>query len=140
MTAADDFQKTQAKCEACGTTAEISVTEVVVDGELRWDIGTSCAACGRESYASGRGRVPAEYRSLLYEQSGLWRISIPSDALSGAKVLLLLRNSGDLDIGTAKAQAALLRSEGLDGSRGEVELLRQGLEKLGAKPAVIRVR
>ncbi len=125
------------RCDDCGGSMRLHLSQSVVYGAIEWSIYRRCDDCASESYACGHGETPEPLRAALIDQCGPARLRIDRVESSPVRVRLMrvLRDGG---AGLAEAKETLdrLTGEGVTGTRAEMELLAGRLSAAGATPSV----
>ncbi|MEE1792320.1 hypothetical protein PUR28_16350 [Streptomyces sp. BE308] len=126
-----------AECQDCGEELECWGVQALVDGSLRWDMESTCSACGFAVAACG-GDLPAELRGRLLSERGPARLNV-DPAARNAAIMRVLR--AELGIGLAEVKSVL--SEVLEGAHSgtmpEMEFLARrlrasGIDAVAARP------
>ncbi|MFI8100601.1 hypothetical protein [Streptomyces sp. NPDC086023] len=123
-------------CGGCGAELECQGVQALVDGRLRWDVESRCAACGCAVAVCG-GEVPDERREQLLAEHGPARLRV---ALPAARVTVMrvLRAELGLDLPAAKAALHHVLTGAHTGTGPEMERLARALRTAGVPAAAVR--
>ena len=94
-------------------------------GELRWGGRTECTVCGSITEFDGIGEVPDEYKKIIVEQDGEWRLSIDSEQ-NRVPALKVIRELTKVSLAEAKEKMNNIR-----GTKGWVDWLASALRAAG---------
>ncbi|MFJ7157166.1 hypothetical protein ACIQUQ_19750 [Streptomyces sp. NPDC101118] len=111
--------------------------QALVDGRLRWDVESRCAACGCAVAVCGGGDTPAARREQLLAAHGPARLRV---ALPVARVTVMrvLRAEGGLDLPGAKAALHDVLTGAHTGTLPEMERLARALRTAGVPATAVR--
>ncbi|MBZ4323586.1 hypothetical protein [Streptomyces huiliensis] len=120
----------RAPCRDCGAEAECHGVQALVDGRLRWDVETACAACGAALAVCGAA-LPPERREQLLAEHGPATLRVLTPPPTGVPVMRVLRAA--LGVGPASARTLSRRvlAGGCSGTLPEMELLAGKLRASG---------
>ncbi|MGI5255180.1 hypothetical protein [Actinacidiphila glaucinigra] len=125
-------------CETCGAVAECDGGEGLVDGEVRWDIVRSCAACGMYVIACGRSDVPGDLRERLLSEHGPARLQLCDPSSSAVVLMRVIRAELGLDLIQAKAMAHRVRAGTHTGTLTDMAFLAHRLRQAGVQATTER--
>lgn len=126
-----------AVCQDCGAELECWGTQALVDGRLRWDVESTCSACGCAVAVCG-GDVPAERRDQMLSEHGPARLQVSSPSANGVAIMRVLR--AELGIALTSAKAVLRRVVNGDysGTLPEMERVARKLRESGVTAVATR--
>ncbi len=136
--AASESVRYPSDCETCGAVAECDAGEGLVDGEVRWDIAKSCAACGMYVIACGRSDVPGDLRERLLSEHGPTRLRLCDPSSSAVVLMRVIRVELGLDLIQAKAMAQRVRAGTQTGTLTEMTVLAHRLRQAGVQATTER--
>ncbi|MFJ6934795.1 hypothetical protein [Streptomyces sp. NPDC101132] len=127
------------ECRECGAAGlECWGVQALVDGRLRWDVESRCAACGDAVAACG-GEVPAERREQLLAEHGPARLRVDTrGAAARVTVMRVLRAELGLDLPSAKAALHDVLAGAPTGTLPETERLARALRTAGVPATAVR--
>ncbi|MGV9341238.1 hypothetical protein [Streptomyces sp. NPDC003688] len=125
-----------AVCQECGAEAEWCGVQTLVGEALRWDVETTCPACGFALAVCG-GDLPEELRGRLLSEHGRARLRVAPPAKNAA-IMRVLR--AELGIGLDGVRAVLeqVLTRQYSGTLPEMELLARKLRASGIEAAASR--
>ncbi|MEV6756684.1 hypothetical protein [Streptomyces sp. NPDC051214] len=125
-----------AACQGCGADAEWCGVQALVNDVLRWDVETTCPACGFGLAICG-GDLPEELRGQLVCEHGRARLQVAVPARN-AVIMRVLR--AELGIGLDRVRAVLeqVMAGQYSGTLPEMELLARKLRAAGIAAAASR--
>lgn len=126
------------RCEACNGGGEMSMSEVLAGGRLRWSRSFSCSRCDRRWEEDGGRPVPDDVRSALLAASQFRLRILPPD-VDEVAVMAILRRHLELPLAEARAASASLGTDGLVGTRPEMIDLQDRLAERGVVAEVTEV-
>lgn len=118
------------ECPVCLAERVSSLGQTVVGDRLRWYRSTACPTCGAME-EDGEGFPPAEYRRMLVESAGSWKLVV--DVSFKVRTLKVLKDV----LGLSMMEAAAVRfPDVLIGTKAEVDwlaslLMNEGVEARG---------
>ncbi len=119
-----------ATCENCGVQLECWATQALVSGTLRWDVESTCAACGEAIAACGQD-VPGQLRDRLLADYGPTTLHLTDPSVRRVVLMQVLR----AQLGTDLTDIATLTRQVLagtyTGTLPEVEHLARTLRSAG---------
>ncbi|MFF8932422.1 hypothetical protein ACF1AO_34735 [Streptomyces longwoodensis] len=125
-----------AVCQGCGAEAEGCGAQTLVGEALRWDVETTCPACGLALAVCG-GDLPEELRDRLLSEHGRARLRV-APPMKNAAIMRVLR--AELGIGLNDVQAVVnqVLTGQYSGTLPEMELLARKLRASGIDAAASR--
>lgn len=125
-----------AACQGCGAAAEWCGVQALVGEALRWDVESTCPACGF-ALAVCDGELPEELRGRLLSEHGRARLRVAQPTRNAA-IMRVLR--AELGIGLDGVQAVLeqVLTGQYSGTLPEMELLARKLRASGIEAAASR--
>ncbi|MGV9410052.1 hypothetical protein ACWDOP_09065 [Nocardia sp. NPDC003693] len=120
-------------CGRCGVEGVAVIREVLDEDARWWSLAGECLDCGNESQESEFGRPPAGLREALLAGNGASRLRIAAGSISVAGVMRVLRRGEALSVAEARIRAGEVMTEGVAGTRVEVEVLARLLRADGAR-------
>ncbi|GGT15892.1 hypothetical protein [Streptomyces griseoviridis] len=125
-----------AVCQGCGAEAEWCGVQALVGEALRWDVETTCPACGFALAVCG-GDLPEELRGRLLSEPGRARLRVAPPTRNAA-IMRVLR--AELGIGLDGVRAVLeqVLTGQYSGTLPEMELLARKLRASGIEAAASR--
>ncbi|MFH9742700.1 hypothetical protein ACH4MA_34065 [Streptomyces roseolus] len=125
-----------AVCQECGAEAEWCGVQALVGEALRWDVETTCPACGFALAVCG-GDLPEELRGRLLSKHGRARLQVAPPAKNPV-IMRVLR--AELGIGLDGVRAVLdqILTGQYSGTLPEMELLARKLRASGIEAAASR--
>ncbi|WEH16840.1 hypothetical protein [Streptomyces sp. VNUA24] len=126
-----------AMCHDCGAELECCGVQALVDGRLRWDIESTCSACGF-AVAVCDGDLPSEQRQQLLAEHGPATLQVLDESANSVVIMRVLRAELGIDLIDAKAVLRRVLSGGYSGTLPELELLAQKLQAAGIAAAATR--
>ncbi|KPC66503.1 hypothetical protein ADL29_03400 [Streptomyces chattanoogensis] len=125
-----------AACQGCGAEAEWQGVQALVGDSLRWDVGSTCSACGFAVAVCGRD-LPDELRGRLLSEHRPAALQVPLP-VQKTKVMRVLR--AELSIGLADVKVVLERvlAGAYAGTLPEIERLARRLRAAGVDAMAVR--
>ncbi|MCY1000856.1 hypothetical protein OWM54_27265 [Myxococcus sp. MISCRS1] len=123
---------TSMSCRQCGTLQQCTHTATARSEGLRFASSFHCLECG-DAFESDDSRIPEDLRPLFYETHGKWALYLEATGPQKLHVLHSIRHVMGLSL---QATGELLKSlpcQLAEGTRVEMELLRERLAHSGAK-------
>ncbi|KAB7837008.1 hypothetical protein FRZ00_24345 [Streptomyces mobaraensis] len=130
-----------APCPDCGAvTDHHGVQTLLPDGRLRWDVESTCAACG-SAFAACGGEPPGERRDQMLAAHGPAKLRIRTPPPTAAVIMRVLRATLGVDLASASARALSRRVLDGDcwGTLPETELLARRLRASGIDAVAERI-
>lgn len=124
-------------CLACGAAGSLCHSASLGAGRLRVATSFRCGHCGRATEADGDELDDAQ-RAAFYAQSGRWRLCVRSLGPSRPHALRQIRETLRLNLTALAELVRALPGPVAEGTRVEMELLRQALEPVGVVAALRR--
>ncbi|WP_406389920.1 hypothetical protein [Streptomyces sp. NBC_00887] len=124
-------------CQGCGAGAEWCGVQALVDDELRWDVESTCPACGFALVVCG-GDLPDELRGRMLSEHGRARLQV-SPPTGNATVMRVLRAELGVGLDGIKAVLEQVLSGQYSGTLPEMELLARKLRASGVEASASRV-
>ncbi|MEU8620744.1 hypothetical protein [Streptomyces sp. NPDC048623] len=112
-------------------------TQSLLHDRLRWDVESSCAACGYAVAVCDHGPPPPERRAQILAEHGLAELHLSGTRDSGVVVMRVLRAALGLSLAEARDTARRVGEGGWTGTRPEAERLARRLRAAGV-PAEVR--
>ncbi|MCX5115047.1 hypothetical protein OOK13_42735 [Streptomyces sp. NBC_00378] len=128
-----------AECRDCGAELECWGVQALVDGRLRWDVESTCSACGSVVAACGAD-VPAERRDQMLSEHGPARLQVSSPPTKSVVIMRVLRAELGIDLKCAKAVLNRVLDGDYSGTLPEMEHLARALRESGIAAAVTRTQ
>ncbi|MFD3531874.1 hypothetical protein [Streptomyces sp. NPDC058664] len=125
-----------AACQACGAEAEWCGVQALVGEALRWDVETTCPACGF-ALAVCDGDLSDETRGRLLSAHGRARPRV-SPPTRNAAVMRVLRTELGLGLDGVKAVLDQVPTGRYSGTLPEMELLARTLRASGIEASASR--
>ncbi|KOG74620.1 hypothetical protein ADK77_04745 [Streptomyces antibioticus] len=119
-----------AMCQDCGAELECLGVQALVDGRLRWDVESTCSACGFAVAVCG-GNLPSERRDQMLSEHGPARLQMVSPSAKSVAMMQVLRAELGIDLVNAKAVLRRVLSGDYAGTLPEMELLALKLRAAG---------
>lgn len=126
-----------AMCQDCGAELECWGTQALVDDHLRWDVDSTCSACGCAVAVCG-GDVPAERRDQMLFEHGPARLQVSSPPTKSVAIVRVLRAELGVDLTGAKAVVRRVLSGDYSGTLPEMERLARKLRESGITAVATR--
>ncbi len=126
-----------AVCQDRGAELECWGVQALVDSRLRWDVESSCSACGFSVAVCG-GDMPAERRYQMLSEHGPARLQVSSPPTKTAAIMRVLRAELGVDLMNAKAVLRRVLDGDYSGTLPEVERLARALRESGIAAAATR--
>lgn len=126
-----------AMCQDCGAELECCGVQALVDGRLRWDVESTCSACGF-AVAVCDGDLPSERRDQLLSEHGPARLQVINQSAKSVVMMRVLRAALGIDLLTAKAVLRRVVSGDYSGTLPEMELLARKLRACGVAALATR--
>ncbi|MBT1094214.1 hypothetical protein [Streptomyces sp. Tu102] len=126
-----------AVCHDCGAELECCGVQALVDGRLRWDVESTCGACGTAVAVCG-GDLPGEQRDQMLAEHGPARLRVISPSASSVVIMRVLRAELGTDLAGAKAVLRRVLSGDYCGTLPEMELLARKFRESGVAAAAER--
>ncbi|MFY1825387.1 ribosomal protein L7/L12 [Myxococcus fulvus] len=123
---------TKMSCCQCGTRQACIHTATARSEGLRFASSFHCLACG-DAFESDDSRIPEDLRPLFYETHGKWALHLEATGPQKLHVLHSVRHVMGLSIQDAGELLKSLPSQLAEGTRVEMEVLRERLAHSGAK-------
>jgi len=118
-------------CPRCRSAQEIVHALSLASGSVRASSSFSCKRCGEAFEVDDQG-VPEEWRSAFYAANGRWELRILDAGPDKAALLRRLREILGLNVAGIGAVAQKIPGPITEGTRVEMELLKQESEAAGA--------
>ncbi|MBC2874218.1 MULTISPECIES: hypothetical protein [Streptomyces] len=120
-----------ATCPDCGAaTDHHGVQTLLPDGRLRWDVESTCTACG-SAFAACGGELPGELRDRMLAEHGPATLRVHTPPPTPAVIMRVLRATLGVDLAGAKALSRRVRDGDWPGTLPETELLARRLRAAG---------
>ncbi|MDZ5446054.1 hypothetical protein U2F26_25530 [Micromonospora sp. 4G57] len=116
-------------CGDCASEMTCELAQRIVRDRLHWTAECHCPHCGSTVETFGWDDTPAEIRDALVARSGLARLTIEGKTGPGRAALLKVFRDAGASLSEAKAAAQRAVTTGIEGTRVELELLKQRLER-----------
>ncbi|MEU8265252.1 hypothetical protein AB0C02_32175 [Micromonospora sp. NPDC048999] len=116
-------------CGDCGSEMTCGLAQRIVHDRLHWTAECHCPHCGSAFETFGWDDTPAEIRDALAAGCGLARLTVEGTTGAGRVALLKVFRDAGASLSEAKATAQHAVTTGIEGTRVELELLRQRLER-----------
>ncbi|WP_406016201.1 hypothetical protein OG520_38215 [Streptomyces sp. NBC_00984] len=129
--------KYSAVCQDCGAELECWGVQALVDGRLRWDVESTCSACGFAVAVCG-GDVPVERRDQMLSEHGPARLQVSSAPAKSVAIMRVLRAELGIDLMNAKAVLRRVLDGDYSGTLPEREYLARTLRESGIAAAASR--
>ncbi|AZQ39817.1 hypothetical protein EJ357_45655 [Streptomyces cyaneochromogenes] len=126
-----------AVCQECGAELECWGTQALVDARLRWDVESTCSACGAAAAICG-GDVPADRRDQMLSEHGPARLRVSSPSAEGVAIMRVLRAELGIDLISAKAVMRRVANGDYSGTLPEMEHLARKLRARGISAVATR--
>ncbi|WP_282791132.1 hypothetical protein [Streptomyces sp. CC224B] len=126
-----------AVCQDCGAELKCWGAQALVDGRLRWDVESSCSACGFSLAVCG-GDMPAEQRDQMLSEHGPARLQVSSPQARSVSIMRVLRAELGIDLMNAKAVLRRVLDGDHSGTLPEMERLAHALRESGIAAAATR--
>jgi tRNA G26 N,N-dimethylase Trm1 len=126
-----------AMCQDCGAELECCGVQALVDGRLRWDVESTCSACGFAVAVCG-GDLPSERRDQMLSEHGPARLQVVSPSAKSVVMMRVLRVELGIDLVNAKAVLRRVLSGDYSGTLPEMELLARKLRASGIAAVATR--
>ncbi|TJZ57434.1 hypothetical protein FCH28_08480 [Streptomyces piniterrae] len=126
-----------AVCQECGAQLECCGVQALVDGRLRWDVESTCSACGFAVAVCG-GDLPSERREQMLCEHGPAKLQVISPPANSVVIMRLLRAELGIDLVNAKAVLRRVLNGGHLGTLPEMELLARKLRASGIAAVATR--
>ncbi|WP_370409613.1 hypothetical protein [Streptomyces fradiae] len=132
-------------CPDCAARLVSHGVQALVGDRLRWDVESSCAACGYAVFACGTGLPPPERRAQLLAEDGPAVLRVgggETGQVSVAVVMRVLRAvPGEKpDLAEAREAARRVLAGEWTGTLPETERLARGLRAAGVAAEAVRAR
>ncbi|WP_280503252.1 hypothetical protein [Nocardia farcinica] len=119
------------RCDRCGSVMRCAVRQAIIDGRLRSEVESTCAACGN-GWATCSDGADDYVRSALLAAHGPSRLRLADGPFDDDALLFgLLRRYGGGGLFEVNAKVAELRTIGCTGTAVEMELLARVLRAAG---------
>lgn len=116
-------------CGDCGSEMTCDLAQRIVHDRLHWTAWCQCPHCGSTVETVGWDDTPAEIRDALVAGCGLARLTVEGITGPGRVALLKFFRDAGASLSEAKAEAQRAVTTGIEGTRVELELLMQRLER-----------
>ncbi|MFH8475116.1 hypothetical protein [Streptomyces sp. NPDC018000] len=126
-----------AVCQDCGAALECWGVQALVDGQLRWDVESTCSTCGFAVVVCG-GAVPAERRNQMLSEHGPARLQVSTPPVRNVALMRVLRAELGIDLVNARAVLRRVLDGDYSGTLPEMEHLARTLRKSGIPAAATR--
>ncbi|WP_409235741.1 hypothetical protein [Streptomyces sp. PA5.6] len=127
-----------APCTDCGAVLECVGVHALVGHELRWDVSSTCPACGSAVLACGDD-VPSAMREQLLSAYGPARLQVSGLPTKNVTVMRVLRAElDDIDLVTARTLLRRLLSGDYTGTLPETERMARKLRAAGVTAVATR--
>ena len=126
-----------APCQDCGAELECHGVQALAGGRLRWDVESTCSACGFAVAACG-GDLPGERRVQMLSEHGPARLRVIGSPTENLAVMRVLRAELGIDLANAKAVLRRVLSGDYSGTLPEMERLAQKLRASGVAAVATR--
>ncbi|WP_299540739.1 hypothetical protein [uncultured Streptomyces sp.] len=123
-------------CQGCGGEAQLCGVQALVGQELRWDVESTCPACGFGLAVCG-GDLPEELRGRLLSEHGRAILRVPPPP-SNAATMRVLRAELGIGLDAVRAVLEQILSGQYTGTLPEMELLARKLRASGIEAAASR--
>ena len=128
-----------AVCQDCGAELECWGVQALVDGRLRWDVESTCSACGFAVAVCG-GALPAERRDQMLFEHGPARLQVSTPPVKSVAVMRVLRAELGIDMTDARTVLRRVLDGDYSGTLPEVEYLARALRKSGVVAVATRLQ
>ncbi|MFG3589473.1 hypothetical protein [Streptomyces sp. NPDC047990] len=125
-----------AVCQGCGAEVEWCGVHALAGEELRWDVETTCPACGF-ALAVCDGDLPEELRGRLLSEHGRARLRVALPTRNAA-IMRVLRAELGIDLNSIRAVLERVLTGQYSGTLPEMELLARKLQASGIDAAASR--
>ncbi len=125
-----------AVCQGCGAEAESRGVQVLVGEVLRWDVESTCPACGFALAVCG-GDLSEELRGRLLSERGRARLRVAPPAKNAA-IMRVLRSELGIGLDGVRAVLEQVLTGQYSGTLPEMELLARKLRASGIEAAASR--
>ncbi|KOX28611.1 MULTISPECIES: hypothetical protein [unclassified Streptomyces] len=125
-----------AVCQGCGAEAECCGVQALVGETLRWDVESTCPACGFALAVCG-GELPEELRGRLLSQYGRARLRVTPPTRNAA-VMRVLRAELGIGLNGVRAVLEQVLTGQYSGTLPEMGLLARKLRASGIEATVSR--
>ncbi|MFC4517619.1 hypothetical protein [Streptomyces ehimensis] len=119
-----------AMCQDCGDELECCGVQALQDSRLRWDVESTCSACGFTVAMHGRD-LPSERREQILTEHGPATLRVLSPTARSAVIMRVLRAELGTDLVNAKSVLRRVLSGDFSGTLPEMELLARKLRASG---------
>lgn len=126
-----------AVCQDCGAELECWGVQALVDGRLRWDVESSCSACGFSAAACGSD-MPAEQRDQMLSEHGPATLQVSRPPARSVAIMRVLRAELGIDLMNAKTVLRRVLDGDHEGTLPEMERLARALRESGIAAAATR--
>ncbi|MFG2053075.1 hypothetical protein ACGFI9_03505 [Micromonospora sp. NPDC048930] len=116
-------------CDDCGARLTCHLAQRIVHDRLHWSAECHCSRCGSAFATCGWDDTPAEIRDALIARCGLARLTVEGMTGPGRVALLKVFRAAGASLSEAKEAAQRAATIGIEGTRVELELLKQRLER-----------
>ncbi|GAA2426266.1 hypothetical protein GCM10010433_27790 [Streptomyces pulveraceus] len=127
-----------AECQDCGAELECWGVQALVDGRFRWDVESTCFACGFAVAACG-GDVPTARRDQMLSEHGPARLQVSSPPTKSIVIMRVLRAELGIDLKNAKAALRRVLDGDYSGTLPEMEHLARVLREAGIVASATRL-
>ncbi|MET7746259.1 hypothetical protein [Streptomyces sp. NPDC005385] len=125
-----------AVCQGCGAEAEWCGVQSLVGEALRWDVESTCPACGF-ALAVCDGDLPKELRDRLPSERGRARLLV-APSTKNAAIMRVLRAELGISLDGVRAVLEQVLTRQYSGTLPEMELLARKLRASGIEAAASR--
>ncbi|MBZ4396094.1 hypothetical protein VZQ01_25860 [Myxococcus faecalis] len=123
---------TSMSCRQCGTLQQCTHTATARSKGLGFASSFHCLECG-DTFESDDSRIPEDLRHLFYETHGKWTLRLEEPGPRRGQLLHAVRDVMGMSIQDTGELCKSLPRQLAEGTRVEMELLRERLAHSGAK-------
>ncbi|RKI03192.1 hypothetical protein D7Y15_33625 [Corallococcus sp. AB030] len=127
----------QTVCGDCGREVDLYGGQSAMDG-LRYWAAYRCGHCGGQLEMDGIGIPPESFRQALLRDEGAWGLNVQASGAHAVLALKCLRAELGLTLADAGALKARIPGTVREGTRAEMEWLKQVLDAKGVTSSVVR--
>lgn len=78
-------------CDNCGNILVVRVGQYLIDNKIGWNASFTCPACKLWIEEDGVEEMPQEYRDIVIQNEGTWRLEIDDSKGKIPSILKILR-------------------------------------------------
>ncbi|OOQ55405.1 hypothetical protein AFM16_01170 [Streptomyces antibioticus] len=113
--------------------------QALVGDQLRWDVESTCSACGfAEAVCGGAGAMPAERRAQMLAEHGAAWLQVDPPSARSVTIMRVLRAELGIDLIEARATLHRVLDGDCSGTLPEMEHLARALRRAGISAAATR--